>query len=1111
MSNSLDRLTLCLLGGVLLLTACSPGKQRPAGLVFRSDAVLNKMFRLGEKSQPYYFDLLPGQRLTVVVEQKNLDVEAVLADPLGHTVLDVDSLNGSWGNELVEWIASTPGRYRLSIQRAESSRAGYYRMSIHFATQTSPGDRARAQAVALLSSARREASLPQALAASRAAIRLMREAGDPEQEALAWLAAGDLEGRSGARDLEIAAYRQALELLRRHSIPRLRLTTLHRLGRACRLAGDLRQARKAQSEALSLAHALHDAHLEAVSLQNLAVIADAGHDPLEALRLYRQALGALSPAEHPADVATVLHNMGTTQSLFGQHGEALDSFTEALRLRRQLGDRKGMAATLTELGWSHSLRGETGEAIASYQEALSLGRQAGDEATPLSAATLDRLGSAYRSLDRWEDALSAYQRSLAISRRLGQRRDEANTRVNLAELLVDQGRTTEARQALREAVDLFSQLSDLDPHTGIHLLYLRARVEEEEGDMASALRDSAQVLLRLEVMRQGLDSQTLSLPFFATRRVYLDYRLNLLMEMHRREPRRGWDRLALAAAEAGRSRGLLETLIARGASVPPLSGETRRRVARLHEQLNALELARLTAARSPAETGRAPLNSERALVEELAEITKPRRGHKGGQALPALDAAAIQQLLDDGTTLLYYHLGEKRSYLWWVDRRAVEAFTLPARADVAALSRELARRLPEARFGDRRDPGRLAARRLGLVLLGPVAGSLASQRLIVVPDGALAALPFGALLDPRTAMPLIVRHEIAQVPSAGVLSTLRRRAAARQRPTRGEVAVLADPVFQAEDPRVHSARGSAPQATGSGQDEDRRLLTRSARDLGLIGLLRLSSSRREGEEIASFVSPSARLLALDFAASRATVTHGRLEEFRILHFATHALLHPLPELSGLVLSLVDPQGKPQDGFLRAHDIATLNLPADLVVLSACRTAIGPEALGEGLLSLPRSLMEAGATRVVVSFWNVDDESTALFMSRFYRALLVEHLPAAAALRTTQLWMAGQPAWSAPRYWAGFELQGDWLESASPAGIPLRRPSHPSPAVRPAFQPRETERRSPMPDTPPDDKGTTTKPAFGDKNPRPVPDGGSGTDSNQPGTKSGFPEKNPKSS
>jgi CHAT domain-containing protein len=127
----------------------------------------------------------------------------------------------------------------------------------------------------------------------------------------------------------------------------------------------------------------------------------------------------------------------------------------------------------------------------------------------------------------------------------------------------------------------------------------------------------------------------------------------------------------------------------------------------------------------------------------------------------------------------------------------------------------------------------------------------------------------------------------------------------------------------------------------------------------------------------------------------------------------------------VVLSLVDEKGKPQNGFLRLHDVFNLNLPAELVVLSACQTGLGEEVKGEGLVGLTRGFMYAGSPRVVVSLWSVDDEATSQLMAKFYKKMLQDGLKPAAALRAAQLELWQQQRWQSPFYWAAFTLQGEW--------------------------------------------------------------------------------------
>jgi CHAT domain-containing protein len=275
------------------------------------------------------------------------------------------------------------------------------------------------------------------------------------------------------------------------------------------------------------------------------------------------------------------------------------------------------------------------------------------------------------------------------------------------------------------------------------------------------------------------------------------------------------------------------------------------------------------------------------------------------------------------------------------------------------------------------------------------------------------------------ARPLLLDHEIVNEPSASTLalvlqSTEKRKTAPRT------VAVFADPVFDIADSRLRAHQDSPAREPGAE-------LTRALRDVGLEDqdIPRLPSSRREAESIMSEVPWGTGLKALGFDASRATVARQDLAQYRIVHLATHALLNnDHPELSGILLSLIDSSGARQDGFLRLQDIYKLKLPVDLVVLSACQTGLGKDIRGEGLISLTRGFFYAGASGVVASLWKVDDDATAELMKHFYREMFENGRSPAAALREAQLTMRQTSRWQDPYYWAGFVIQGQYVTKDS---------------------------------------------------------------------------------
>jgi CHAT domain-containing protein len=419
-----------------------------------------------------------------------------------------------------------------------------------------------------------------------------------------------------------------------------------------------------------------------------------------------------------------------------------------------------------------------------------------------------------------------------------------------------------------------------------------------------------------------------------------------------------------------------------------------------------------------------------------------------------LSAKQIQRLLDKDTLLLEYALGEERSYLWAVSQSAIKSYELPERAEVEAAAKwfylslttqnKQQRDVKEKRgfqLGgvDGRQPADAGAS-LSKMLLAPVASQLGNKRLVIVADGALMYVPFSALSLPRVARnrktsksstgyrPLMLDHEVVNLPSASTLAILRQETSGRKMALK-TVAVLADPVFGTDDERVTPAENSKPKDKEATKSvEERRLIRASAEtSTGADGLKiqRLPGTRQEAERIAA-LAPRASMKLLDFDASLVAAHNTDLAKYRYVHFATHGFLNSVsPELSGIVLSMVDREGRPQNGFLLTEEVFNLHLPAEMIVLSACQTGLGREVKGEGLVGLTRGFMYAGAPRVIVSLWNVDDQATSEMMVRLYRGVVKEHLSAAAALRSAQVEMWKQKRWRTPYYWASFVLQGEW--------------------------------------------------------------------------------------
>jgi len=562
----------------------------------------------------------------------------------------------------------------------------------------------------------------------------------------------------------------------------------------------------------------------------------------------------------------------------------------------------------------------------------------------------------------------------------------------------------------------------------------------------------------IESVRASVVSKELRASYFATEQEIYEFYVDLLMQMHNREPVRGYDAAALQASERGRARSLLESLTEARADIrsgvdPKLLAQERS----LQQRLNAKaeEALKLSASGADDETRIAARRREMdALTIELQQVqtqirqASPRYGALT-QPQPLTLAEIQRQALDADTLLLEYSLGAERSFLWAVTPTAINSYELPKREVIEAAARRVyellsdtsgvrgqAARPRDVRLKESGGQYLAAAAALSRMLLGPVAGQSGRKRLVIVADGMLHYIPFGALPDPNMLersdgswQPVFVEHEIVNLPSASTIAVLRRELAGRK-PAARTLALLADPVFSKGDERIRPGVSSSARQTTqpdpTNESKNRILVETDGSAPGDLRIKRLPFTRQEAEQILPLVPAGSGMKALDFEANRATAMSEQLSQYRYVHFATHGLADSeRPELSTIVLSLYDEQGRPQDGFLRAHEVYNLNLPAEMVTLSACETGLGKLTRGEGLVSLTRGFMYAGAARVVVSLWSVNDRATAELMTKFYRRVLVEGERPAAALRAAQVEMWKDKRWEAPYYWAAFTLQGEW--------------------------------------------------------------------------------------
>jgi CHAT domain-containing protein/tetratricopeptide (TPR) repeat protein len=987
----------------------------------RAPAMAPRVFALGPgpgverqlavgATDAYPIELVAGQYLVAAFDQRGIDVAVDVFGP-GHRLLfTVDGPYETHGVEGVHLVAETSGRYLLEVRSLEVEPGGRYlarleslRPAVAVDYLRSAAERALCEASVLTKTA------PiswEAAAKFEAASRLFRELGASGRQAEAMYKLGRLDLRADRYREALDLFRGALPLYRRLGDRKFVALSYLEIGRCEFKLVELQRAEADYRRALREWQALPLEGGRASTLDSLAELLRDQGQAANSLRFYRQEAELWHRLGNAAKEAEILVLISSNLRAVGDWDQALAQDWQARDLcRRCSGPQR--ARVVTETGDVYLDSGEPRKALPFLSRALAL-----QSATDLEARalTLTDIGRAYRKLQDYDHALRSYDQALPIYQALGDRRSEAT-------VWIDLGAAHRYLRQLRASGRCYDQALVLARATGYRTAEAEAllgagRIARDQGNPRTALQLGEAALAIVEALRADVSRPDQRSGFLARNVDFYEFLVEVLMQLHAAEPGGGFDRRALGYSEQLRARGLAEALAARRRARPAAPALLAERQ-RLMREIGARDLE-LRQAVPPGGSPSAADPRLQALLERWREVEA-----QGGLPVPAAEAAGLapprplaeiqRDLLDDHTLLLEYCFGLTKTFLWAVTSDGIASFELRGREELEPLVRATYALLSHRQPPEGEELAAMRAAELSRVLLGPVAERLGDRRLLIVADGAVQYIPFAALPDPRNGVePLVLHHEIVYAPSLEVLAALRGKPATRFDPG-GPLAVIADPVFGGQDERARHL-AIAPQSL----------------DPLLAAMPRLPYSRIEAEKIAALARGQVVLQALGFDANRELVTGGRLKRYRILHFATHGTLRAdRPELSALALSQIDRAGRPRDGWLRVDEIAGLDLPAELVVLSACDTALGRELAGEGLVGLPQGFMSAGAQRVLVSLWDVGDRSTAELMGHFYRSLLVDRLPPSAALCASQRAMWRDAHWHAPSSWAGFVLIGDW--------------------------------------------------------------------------------------
>jgi CHAT domain-containing protein/tetratricopeptide (TPR) repeat protein len=795
-------------------------------------------------------------------------------------------------------------------------------------------------------------------------------------------------------------YNKAVDIQRQLKIRPQQAKTLIEIARLYESLGAYQQSLKSYDEALNLALAVDNLDVQNSALLGKIKVLRLIGDTTQSLTIAQEKIVPLSKiAGNRLKKLTAFYAVADIYREKGDYQQSLDTLSSALKqglLGTNETDENYRASGLHKFGLTYQAMKDYPKAQAALEQSVAIARK--NNRPAFEALRLKDLGTVYKQQKNLQKAQKAYEQAIVLQRKLKFRSEEADTLSLLATLQRSQGNLPAAKQSIEAAISI------------------------------------------VEDIRKDVTSNDLRTSFLASKQDYYKIKIGILMDLHQQQPTKGYQTLALETSERGRARGLVELLTNAGIDrqlKPKGSSKLITQNEQLERDLRQVEkqrVALLSREHTPEQASGLDRKSNVLITQIQESQNKLRVENPAYAALKYPEPITLKQIqqkvLDKNTVMLQYSIGKERSYLWLVTPTAVQSYSLPGEKDLEDIAKPFHSTLTNS--GSINDVKRTGNKLFNLII-SPVANQVAGKRLLVVADGVLQYIPFAAIpLPTNNYTPLIKNHEIVNAPSAATI------ALQRQQPRRSAsktLAIIADPVFKADDARLSSRNKASidsclitppnnPKNTGTNLAD----LQRSLRTLDLRNIQRLPNTQQEAKQILALVPPNQREAACSFAANYDTVTQpqkSRLDRYRNVLFATHGFINSSnPQLSGLVLSLVDSKGKPRDGFLRLHDIFNLQLNADLVVLSACQTGLGEDIRGEGLVGLTRGFMYAGTRRVVTSLWNVDDAKTAQLMTSFFQKTLKEKQTPVAALRSAQLqlWQTNPD----PRYWAAFTLQGEWL-------------------------------------------------------------------------------------
>jgi CHAT domain-containing protein len=741
-------------------------------------------------------------------------------------------------------------------------------------------------------------------------------------------------------------------------------------------------AKKFAAQAAEIFNALNDGKGEAFAFEIIASI-EFYYSLENSKLLYDKALALAQKAKSPSAESYILRSFAVALN-DSDYEKSLEMLEKALAIAVEIKEIKNQAQAHFAFGVVYYRIGDYEKSLFHYEQAHKFYKEIGDSSW--ATTSVENAALVYELLEQPEKVIESYVSALPFRRENGHLTAVADNLTSIAAALIKLNQPEKALENLAEAMKIYEQTAN---KFGIAWVW---RVQGEVNFALTKYEKAIEYFKKSRNLQSELNEQN-----GVAKAIYW---------LAKTELARG--NLAAAKSQAETVITFIENQLA-GLKKQDL------RLSFFAARHDYYELY-IEILQKLGETEQALEASEKSRAKNLFEILAGKPNPK------ILSAKEIQNSLDADTALLEFSLGKNSSFVFSVTREKIAVHKLPKADEIELLVQEIRLALSEA---GRRNYARFvtSSRRLYEILLKPAESDLLSKKnLLIAPDDSLNYLPFDVLLNDEPQrigradfqkLPYAVQNWVIHyTPSASVLAEINNR---------NSQSAIRNP--QSENPQSKNPQFVAfadPVYNQSNKIASSRVRRFVGEAFMNATMPRLADSNREVQSIASDFGDSARLFLRQAATEQNVRRNDELQTARIIHFATHGIVNErLPQYSGLLLTA----DSSDDGLLQTEEIYDLKLNADLVVLSACRTALGKNLRGEGVIGLTRSFLRAGASSVAATLWQVEDASTADLMIAFYTNLKTS-TNKAAALRQAKLVMIKNERLAHPYYWASFVLIGE---------------------------------------------------------------------------------------